>query len=153
MSGRQAKVVNDQARLYGIPLLGRTIDLVEVIRWIHDWLAENASKLAAIEAGEDPLMSGTDSPALERYRLARAQMVELELAERRGDLIRRDHLREGLARYARGVRATGDSLRRQFGKDAHDLLNEHLDDAERDVIEYIGRINDSTNDTDTTDAD
>src|SRR6476619_41505 len=46
MSGRQTKVINEQATRYGIPFGGASIDLPSVVRGLHDFLAENAYKLA-----------------------------------------------------------------------------------------------------------
>src|SRR6478672_11158033 len=39
MSGRQAKVINEQADRYGIPFGGSTIDLKQVVHALHDFLA------------------------------------------------------------------------------------------------------------------
>ena len=61
MSGRQAKVINEQAQRYGIPFDGATVDLPLVVRRLHDFFAANAQKLAA---EDDPLMQGSGSPAL-----------------------------------------------------------------------------------------
>jgi hypothetical protein len=65
MSGRQTKVINEQAARYGIPFGGASVDLSAVVRALHDFLADNAQKLAR---EEDELMAGPLSPALERFR-------------------------------------------------------------------------------------
>ncbi len=36
---------------------------------------------------DDPLLAGSSSPALDRYRNARAELAELELAERKGSTL------------------------------------------------------------------
>ncbi len=61
MSGRQTKQINEQAQRYGIPFGGATVNLPAVVRALHDFLADNAVKLAR---DEDPLMQGSGSPAL-----------------------------------------------------------------------------------------
>ena len=66
-SGRQPKVVNEQADRYRLPLRGRTIDLPEFVRAFHDFLAANAKKLAGTDA-DDPLLAGASSAMLELYR-------------------------------------------------------------------------------------
>ncbi len=58
MSGRQAKVINEQAERYGIPFGGPSINLPAVVRALHDFLADNAHKLAR---EDDPLMQGSGS--------------------------------------------------------------------------------------------
>jgi hypothetical protein len=65
MSGRQCKVINEQASRYGLPFGGPKINLPVLARALHDFLAANAVKLAR---EEDELMVGGNSPALERYR-------------------------------------------------------------------------------------
>jgi len=131
MSGRQTKVLNEQAERYGIPFGGRTICLPRVVKAFHDFLAKNARKLAD---EDDPLLnSDVASPALERYREERAAMARLDRLEREGQLVGRADVREGLGRVASILRAAGDGLLQQFGPDAVDLLNEALSDAEREI--------------------
>src|SRR4030065_190528 len=45
MSGRQSKVLNEQAARYGIPFGGPTINLPDVARALPDFLAAQAAKL------------------------------------------------------------------------------------------------------------
>jgi hypothetical protein len=135
MSGRQAKVINEQATRYGIPFGGATVNLSAVVKGFHDFLAENAVKLAR---DEDPLMQGSGSPALERYREERAAMARLDRLEREGELLPRDEVREALARVASILRSAGDTLQRQFGQGGLDILCEALDDAQREVDRCFG---------------
>jgi hypothetical protein len=90
MSGRQTKVIHEQAVLYGIPFGGAAINLSEVVRSLHDFLAANARKLSA---DDDMLGSGVPSPALERYREERAIMAKLDRQERERQLVRRRPVR------------------------------------------------------------
>lgn len=136
MSGRQAKVLKEQAELYGIPFGDREIDLPSVVQALHDFLARNARLLA--NAGEenqdaDPLLVGSGSPALEEYRRERTRLVKLEREEREKTLLPRDLVHEGLGRIATILREAGETLQRQFGSDAHQLLNEALDDCQREI--------------------
>ncbi|WP_146512720.1 hypothetical protein, partial [Thalassoglobus neptunius] len=55
MSGRQTKVINEQAERYGIPFGGRTINLPKVVRALHEFLAANARRL--LEDDDDLLQS------------------------------------------------------------------------------------------------
>jgi hypothetical protein len=131
-SGRQQKVLNEQAARYGIPIGGAEISLPDVARWLHDFLAKNAHKLAAGDA-DDPAMAGVASPGLERYRLAHAERERLALARELAQTIVRRDLREGHARIASVLRKANEALLRQFGAAAQKLLNDALDDAEREV--------------------
>jgi len=135
MSGRQTKVLHEQAERYGIPFGGRTISLPAVVRSLHDFLAKNARKLAE----DDDLMAvDVASPALERYREERAAMARLDRLERERVLVPRDEVREGLGRIAMILRGAGDSLQQQFGAGAVELLNEALDDATREIEQLFG---------------
>ena len=130
MSGRQTKVINEQAQRYGIPFGGAMVSLPAVVRSLHDFLAENAVKLAK---EVDELMQGGGSPALERYREERAAIARLDRLEREGQLVSRSEVRESLSRIAAILRGAGDTLQRQFGQAAADVLLEALDDAGREM--------------------
>ena len=135
MSGRQTKVINEQADRYGIPFGGPTVNLSAVVRGLHDFLAENAVKLAR---DDDPLMQGSGSPALERYREERAAIARLDRLEREGRLLPRDEVREAMGRVASMLRGAGDALQRQFGPAAVEILYEALDDALREIDRSFG---------------
>lgn len=93
---------------------------------------------AAGSADPDPLLAGGMSPALERYRLARASREELELDARRRVLLPREGVHHGLAAIARIIRGCGERLQRQCGREALEILNESLDDAQREIDRLCG---------------
>ena len=138
MSGRQPKVLREQAQRYGLPFGGATIHLPDVIRALHDFLAANARKLSADDDEDALLGSDAPSPALERYREERAAIARLDRLEREQVLVRRDEIRQGLGRIAAILRTAGETLQQQYGNDAADILNEALDDAERDIDRFFG---------------
>ena len=119
MSGRQTKVINEQATRYDIPFGGAKVDLSAVVRALHDFLAENAQKLAR---DDDPLLQGSSSPALERYREERAALARLDRLERERRLLPRDQVREALGRIAAILRGAGDTLQRNVGAAAAEIL-------------------------------
>jgi hypothetical protein len=127
-SGRQQKVLNEQAARYGIPIGAATIDLPAVVRWLHEFLAENARRLAAGD-DDDPALAGVSSPGLERYRLARAKREELFLRRDLGAWLPRDQVRAGFAPFAAIIRRCGERLGRKYGREAQQILDEHLDRA------------------------
>ena len=135
MSGRQTKVLNEQAARYGIPFGGAAISLPNVVKALHDFLADNAQKLAR---DDDPDMQGSGSPALERYREERAAMARLDRLAREGELLPRDEVREALGRIASIIRSVGDMLQRQHGNAALEILTEALDDAQRELDRCFG---------------
>ena len=141
MSGRQNRTINEQAKAYGIPFGGRTIDLPAVVAALHDFLSRNARKLVADNVG-DPMLQGPSSPAMERYRAAAAELKELDLAERHQALLPRESVRQGLAIVSNIIRAAGDTLQRRCGKEAYAILTEALQDAEEEIIRRFGQEHD-----------
>lgn len=135
--GRSTKTLHEQADRYELPLRGRLVDLQAVITGFHNLLARYANRLGAGSDGDDPLLAGVNSPALERYREERAKLARLDRLEREGSLVERAALQELLAPLAAMLRAAGENLERQFGIEAAQLLNDVLDDFERDVVEWM----------------
>ena len=129
LSGRQHKILDDQAGRYGMPILGSQIDLAAVARWLHDFLARNAQKL---KPDEDGLLQG-DSDWSEKYRKERALLVRLERREREMALVSRDKSHQCWTRVAGVLRRAGEILQRQFGPAALRVLNLALEDATREV--------------------
>lgn len=132
MSGRTPRTFIDQAKLHGFPYPTgpkTPIDLPAVVKWLHDFLADNAQRLSAPHT-DDPLLAGSNSPALERYRLARAAREELELAARRGELLDVDELLTWYdAEVAAPIRRSLEALQSQFGPAAMQLVAKSLDQA------------------------
>ncbi len=135
MSGRQTKVINEQAGRYDLPFGGAKIDLPAVVRALHDFLADNAQRLAR---EDDALLQGGSSPALERYREERAELARLDRLERQGQLLPRDEVKLALGRIAAILRGAGDALQRQFGLAAVEVLYEALTDAQREMDRSFG---------------
>lgn len=84
------------------------------------------------------MLAGSGSPALERYRAARAEREELNLAEHRGELIHSNQLRQQLQTMAGVLREAIAQLQREFGQKAYEIVAEALAEAES-KIEAIGR--------------
>src|SRR4051812_14117329 len=53
-----------------------TYNAAELVKW----------QVARTASPDDPLLAGGDSPNLERYRKAKAELAEMDAAERRGQL-------------------------------------------------------------------
>ncbi|MDA7504041.1 hypothetical protein N8553_03570 [bacterium] len=140
MSGRQTKVINEQAERYGIPFGGRTINLSKVVHALHEFLAANARRF--MDDDDDLLNGNVSSPALERYREERAKLARLDRLEREQKLIPRDEIRQGLGQVAAILRTAGDVLQRDFGNAAVEILNEALDDAAEAISQLCGDVAD-----------
>ena len=111
---------------------GRTYDLRLLVPWyIERRLAEHG----------DPIMqSGGNSPATERYREAKAALAELDLAERRKELLARSQVHGFMSSFAAVIRRANEALARQYGAGAQQLLNEALDDGQRLIDRWIEAV-------------
>jgi phage terminase Nu1 subunit (DNA packaging protein) len=87
-------------------------------------------KFIAPVDGDDSMLATGTSPALERYRLARARQAELDLAEREGSLVRVDQLDAAWVTISGILRRAGATLQRQHGSGARDILDAALDAAD-----------------------
>lgn len=130
LSGRKHSVLNNQADRHGIPLRGRTVDLQAVLHWVHDLLGRHGQKLKSLDDA-DPLLQGTPSPELERYRGVKRKLAELELGRLSGDLIPRAELEPGLDLLTKIIREAGETLRRGYGEDAALIFDEAIEDWNR----------------------
>jgi hypothetical protein len=79
---------------------------------------------------DDPLLADGDSPALERYRLAKAKHAELDLEQRKGELIDKEKCRDVLARWGSTIRKMGDRISKRFGIEANQMVSEAIDECE-----------------------
>lgn len=88
-----------------------------------------------------------DSPGLERYRLAKAQLAELELAERRGQVVKVDAAKDVLTRWADVLRRLAATMKQQFGREAEEHVFDAIDDCEHVLQDF-----DASSNTDSADS-
>ncbi len=88
---------------------------------------------------DDPLLAAGDSPGLERYRMAKAKLAELDLEARKEQLIDREKARDVFGRWATLIRRAGERLSKRWGNEAAAMLNETLDECGAIVQELKGR--------------
>lgn len=116
----------------------RRYDVQLIIRWL---IRERAIIVGTTSqpADEDAAMlaAGT-SPALERYREARARIAELQADEAEGTYVNVAKMQNGLTRMAAIMRDAGSRLQKQCGPDAKAILDEHLDAFEALIPELFG---------------
>lgn len=79
----------------------------------------------------DPLLDGGDSPGLERYRNAKADLAEMERDERRGKVIPSDEILPSLQQAAGAMRQAIEHAVRLYGNPVGELLNEALTETEQ----------------------
>lgn len=140
-SGRQQKILNDQAALYGVPLEGPTVDLRAVVRWLHEFFARHKHVLGELAQGDaaEPtsLRAQLDSERVKQLK-KKNQLLEDQVAENRRTLVPRAEIHEYLVRLAGLLRSAGERLEKQHGSAAADVLRGALSDFERIVSELRG---------------
>lgn len=127
---RSQQCIN-QWRSRGMPGRPGAYDLQEVLHWAisHGLLVERVG-------GED--LGDGDSPALERYRAARAQLAELELERQKKTLVPRDAMRNGLSRFAHHLRQLAERMGKRHGPEAAITVNEAIDECGRVIDDEFG---------------
>ena len=96
--------------------------------------------LAKPDAPADPLLVGGSSPALERYRHARADLAEMEREEKALRMVSAERVREALVPFLHVMRGTTHRLQTRFGPEAADIFNEGLVEAERVALAALDQL-------------
>ncbi len=113
-SGRQTKILHDQADLYGLPLRGETIDLVALVARLHEWLAEHKHELAIVAKGEASASSGGgrgDLVAAQAENVRKKnQLLDATIEKKAGELIPRETCHLLLGRLAKILQKSGHTL-------------------------------------------
>ena len=112
----------------GMPGRPGAYDVQEVVQWLRSvgpWRQH-----ARPEEDDPDLAGGPDSPGLERYRLAKAAIAELELEQRKASLLSRDKARTALVRWASIIRRLGERLGKRYGPEATLTVNDALSECQ-----------------------
>lgn len=98
---------------------------------------------AAAETALRKAASNASSDGLERLRSARAALVEMDLGERRGELLRRDIMRQVLGRLLDAFRDFGVTIQRTcpHGRHCYDLYEEALQNYETGLSDLFPEEN------------
>ena len=102
---------------------------------IQAWLDQrDAARSPARQASPtDPLLSGSSSPALERYRTARAELAELEVAQKRGDLVSVSDVNDLLLLYGKTLRGAMEQIARRGDAASLEILNASCNAFDREL--------------------
>jgi hypothetical protein len=97
-------------------------------RRLLDGLLEQAKRQRPQGGDGDPLLADGDSPGLERYRNAKADLAEMERDRQRKQIVRVDEIEPVLMQLAGVMRSASENLARQFGNEAAGIVNEAVDE-------------------------
>lgn len=117
-----------QWRCRGMPGKSGAYDLRAILKWA---IAEGLIVPIAI-----PQQS--EDGGLNRQRQIKADLLEMELQQRKSELVSRIELRNGLGLLAVMIRQMSDRLKNRYGPDAAMSVNEMLDDYHRVITHEFG---------------
>lgn len=121
LSGRQRKVLRDQARKLNLPMGAESIDLAVLLPALHDLFSR-------IDAGMVNGPAADDADA--RLKMARAEIAELQVAERTGRVVSRAAVQQCYAVIGHSLRKAAEVLGKHYGPEAQRILDERLDHAQ-----------------------
>lgn len=121
----------------GMPGTPGHFDLSAIAQWYAEDIKRRAKKTFADPSG-DPDLADFDSPNLERYRGHKADLAELELMKKRGELIDRPAVRDGLARVAAVLRGAGEKIQERYGVEAAAILEDALASCDSEAEAMFG---------------
>jgi phage terminase Nu1 subunit (DNA packaging protein) len=103
----------------------RRYNLAAVIQW--------RLSLAEAMVTEPEAATNPGSAQLERQRAANADLLELQLRERRRELVPRADLLDGLALLSQILRRAGERIGKQFGTVAHQMLDDAISEFDQEA--------------------
>lgn len=145
ISGRQSKQLIEAADRYGLPYRteDKTVDVARMLRWFHDFLAQNAAELAA-SAGDDPVLQLASGKLKDEYVREKIlgvrldnQRKETENAKAVDECLPVEPMRQLLNFVADRMRRTRERLSRKLDGEARDVADRAYVDMIDDVEKYI----------------
>jgi len=115
-------------------------DVFAIGKWVghRDANLTGNNRQKRLPLGDDPLLAGFDSPALEEYRRAKAALANLDLAQRERELIPLERLQLFHAEMAHVLRQASDTLQRHHGPEALAIIEEALREMDRKRNDFFG---------------
>lgn len=139
LSGRQHKILNEQAERHGLPISGPTINLAHVLTEFHNQIARSEPPRGGDDPADgDDLLDGEPSDGLERYRMARAKEAEVKLAVLTGGLVDIAEVRSSFESAASHLADARTELARMFGESAASILDLALERADQELKDALG---------------
>lgn len=132
LSGRQQKVIDEQAVRYGLAIDGSKIDLYQVLKKFHDILAEWGPTINELQGAEGSLRTEKLRREIELLE-KRSRLIEIDIKNKQDEFIDRNTLRVRMEWLANKLRTVSERLGKRFGADAQVLLNHALSQIEEEL--------------------
>lgn len=110
-------------------------NLKTIDKWVHETGRRTSRTNVPALSDESLLAEDVDSEGLERYRMARAQLEEIKLAEQRGQVVLLDQLAEADRVMLAPLRQLQETLKRKQDHDTFKLVQETIDEMERRLLD------------------
>lgn len=131
-AGVSDQTIHNWMRLPGFP----RGDDGSVCLWeLAVWRATVEGTLTADVDGD---LSGSDSPALEEFRRARAGQEQLKLLKMQGELIALEDLRDALNETSAVMKSTAEKIVKDAGNELADMLREAWEEVKRRMERLFG---------------
>jgi ABC-type phosphate transport system auxiliary subunit len=128
LSGRQVKVINEQAERYGLPIGESTVDMYAAVEAFHDFLADNARSF-----GEDDDLRAEkirkEIAVLER----RAKILDGEIKQQKSLYIEKSDLHRRLTWLVGKLNNLGERIGKIGGADCQIAVNEFLEEMATEI--------------------
>ncbi len=125
MAGRQHKLIDDCVRRYNLPAAGETVDLFEVITFLHNLLAKKGHRLA----DDDEIAALEKQKVQQQVEKLRNESLRMQLTleRERGNTIDRAQNAICFAWLSNQLRTCGENIgRAPTGREAQQMLNDLL---------------------------
>jgi hypothetical protein len=131
LAGVSQHKVDAHAGKFNLPLKGKTLDMYQVIKGFHDFIASNMKTLTAADDIRDLNREKIQQQVDEARR--RAELSELEIQEKKNQVVPRAEVRAKLAWLTGKFRKLGERLGKSHGPDAQLAVNEFIDDISEEI--------------------
>ena len=132
--GVSRQTVAEWIKKRGMPRHGKRYDLVAIGVWLYRFVVWPAERN---EDEDDPLLSGVDSPGLERYRNARADIAEMDAALKRREAVPMDHFVRRMTSLLQLAKNVGGQMQRSCDTASYGLLVKMIEEWERQIREEV----------------
>ena len=115
----------------------KTIAELADLRWLTRRVADlhtrfkGGGRLDGNGGETDPLMVGPTSPALERYREKQCELKDMDIADRKRELVSATGMQEVFIQCGERLKKANDELERIYGRSARDPLDNAMGDMSR----------------------
>lgn len=138
MAGRNYKAIEDQVSTVGIPIrAGSDVNLFEVVGWFHTFVGKWGNKIRTGKLEQDrasELSAKKLESEIEKINM-QMEAMRIDLDKKRGDSVPIVEIKKSLSWLSNEWRKFGERLGKRFGAESQRMLNDFLEDIEKESVE------------------